>query len=542
VNEIAFLDILIVGTSLAIILVIGLYYSFGSEETPDGYFLAGRNVGWIAIGMSMFAANISSEHFIGLAGYGASRGLAVGNFEWLAIIFLMLLGWIFAPLFLKSQIYTIPEFLGKRFNDTTRILLSSTSIVTYLLTKILVALFAGGLLLNRLLGIDMYTSAVIMVVITGVYTITGGLRAVIYTSVIQSFLLVGGALILTVIGLNEIGGIAALQQKLPKSYFALFNSASDPDIPWTGIVFGAPILALWYWCSDQYIVQRVLSAKNISHARNGTLLAGFLKILPVFILVIPGLTAAVIFPGIKGDQAYAALVSSGLLPVGLRGLVVAGLLAALMSSLASSFNSAATLFTMDIYRLFKKQVSERKLVLVGRLSTTVMVILAILWIPLTKYISSHVYVFLQSIQAFISPPIATVFLFGIFWKRANSTGALCALFIGGAIGTVRLILELLAGSISLDYPLLQWVLNINYLHFAVILFLISSFILIVVSLLSEKENILKIKRFTFSWHETVIPTFTDSGGGTRIGLARITLLFSIILLIILLGLWSRILI
>jgi SSS family solute:Na+ symporter len=542
VNEIAFLDILIVGASLAIVLFTGLYFSFRSEETPEGYFLAGRNVGWIAIGMSMFAANISSEHFIGLAGYGASRGLAVGNFEWLAIIFLLLLGWFFAPLFLKSKIYTIPEFLGKRFNDTTRIYLSSLSIVTYLLTKILVALFAGGLLLNRLLGLDMYTSAVIMVVITGVYTIIGGLSAVIYTSVIQSFLLVVGALILTLIGLSEIGGIAALQQKLPETYFALFNSASDPDIPWTGIVFGAPILALWYWCSDQYIVQRVLSAKNINHARNGTLLTGFLKILPVFILVIPGLTAAVIFPGISGDQAYPALVSSGLLPVGLRGLVVAGLLAALMSSLASSFNSAATLFTMDIYRIFKKQASERKLVLVGRLATTVMVILGILWIPLTKYISSHIYVFLQSIQAFISPPIATVFLFGIFWKRANSAGALCALFIGGTIGALRLILELFNGSISANYPLLQWVLSINYLHFAVFLFLISSVILIVVSLLSEKDNILNIKRVTFSWPKTVMPTFTESGGGTKIGTTRITLLFSILLLIILLGLWSRILI
>jgi SSS family solute:Na+ symporter len=259
-------------------------------------------------------------------------------------------------------------------------------------------------------------------------------------------------------------------------------------------------------------------------------------------LVIPGLTAAVIFPGISGDQAYPALVSSGLLPVGLRGLVVAGLLAALMSSLASSFNSAATLFTMDIYRIFKKQASERKLVLVGRLATTVMVILGILWIPLTKYISSHIYVFLQSIQAFISPPIATVFLFGIFWKRANSAGALCALFIGGTIGALRLILELFNGSISANYPLLQWVLSINYLHFAVFLFLISSVILIVVSLLSEKDNILNIKRVTFSWPKTVMPTFTESGGGTKIGTTRITLLFSILLLIILLGLWSRILI
>jgi SSS family solute:Na+ symporter len=541
-NEIAVLDVIIVGITFGIVLVAGLYFSFQNKETPKGYFLAGRSVGWMAIGMSMFATNISSEHFVGLAGYGASRGLAVGNFEWLAIIFLMLLGWFFAPIFLKSKIYTIPEFLGKRFNDSTRIYLSTLSIITYLLTKILVALFAGGLILNKLMGLDMYTSAVIMVVITGIYTIVGGLGAVIYTSVIQSFLLIAGALILTLIGLGEIGGLSALHQKLPESYFTLFNSVSDPDIPWTGIVFGAPILALWYWCSDQYIVQRVLSAKSVNDARNGTLLTGFLKILPVFILVIPGLAAAVIFPGIKGDQAYPALVSSGLLPIGLRGLVVAGLLAALMSSLASSFNSAATLFTMDIYRIFKREASERKLVLVGRLSTTVMVILGILWIPLTKYISSHVYVFLQSIQAFISPPIAAVFLFGIFWKRANSTGALCALIIGGTLGALRLVLQFYAVSITVEYPLWQWVLSINYLHFAVFLFLISSLIMIVVSVFSEKENILKIKKFRINWQETIIPTITNSGGGTRIGLNKVTLLFSIILLIILLGLWSRILI
>jgi SSS family solute:Na+ symporter len=541
-NEIAFIDIVIVAITFGIVLIVGLYIAYRSKETPEGYFLAGRSVGWIAIGMSMFAANISSEHFVGLAGYGANRGLAVGNFEWLAIIFLMLLGWFFAPIFLKSKIYTIPEFLGNRFNESTRIYLSTLSIITYLLTKILVALFAGGLILNKLMGLDMYTSAVIMILITGVYTIAGGLGAVIYTSVIQSLLLIIGAIILTLVGLNEIGGITALHQKLPESYFNLFNSVSDPDIPWTGIVFGAPILALWYWCSDQYIVQRVLSARSIGDARNGTLLTGFLKILPVFILVLPGLAAAVIFPGIKGDQAYPALVSSSLLPVGLRGVVVAGLLAALMSSLASSFNSAATLFTMDIYRLFKKNTSERKLVLVGRLATTVMVILGILWIPLTKYISSHVYVFLQSIQAFISPPIAAVFLFGIFWKRANSTGALCALFIGGALGTLRLILEFYTGSISPDYPFWQWILEINYLHFAVFLFAISSMILIVVSLLSERENIIKIKKFTFNWRDATAPSFTGNVGGTQIGLNRITLLFSIVLLVILLGLWSRILI
>ncbi len=537
-DKIASLDLLIIIFYFAVVMGIGLFFSRRKGENTTGYFLAGRNVGWIAIGASLFATNISSEHFIGLAGSGAVSGLAVGNFEWMATIFIILMGWIFVPLYLKSGVFTIPEFIGKRFDNSSRMYLAALSIVAYILTKLTVTLFAGGLLLEEVLGWDMYTSTVVMVVLTGIYTIVGGLGAVIYTSVIQAFFLIGGAILLTMLGLNEVGGFSGLQQKLPADFFCMFKSTSDADFPWTGIIFGAPILGVWYWCTDQYIVQRALSAKNINHARSGTILTAFLKILPVFILVIPGLIAAVLFPGIAGNQAYPRLLASSLLPVGLKGLVVAGLLAALMSSLASCFNSTSTLFTMDFYRYFHPEASDRKLVLVGRLTTTVMVITGVLWIPLTKIISSNMYVYLQSIQAYISPPIAALFLVGVFWKKMNSTGAIYSLIIGSIVGALRLILEIFSKLGYLSFPALDWFVSMNYLHFAILLFVLSSGILIVGSLYSSK---------TFNFEHTSTATSINMGweisGSGLPGLRLVSwngvnLTLSVILILVLVGLWG----
>ncbi len=476
------LDISITLIYIIAVLGVGLIASRRSKENSAGYFLAGRNVGWIAIGASLFATNISGEHFIGLAGSGAARGLAVGHFEWIAALVILLLGWVFVPLYLKSGVFTMPEFLEKRYNTASRMYLTSVSIVAYILTKVSITLFAGGLLLNALLGWDIYTSAVVMVVLTGIYTIIGGLSAVIYTGMIQAVFLIGGAVILTVMGLNEVGGFTALQQKLPADYFSMFKPMSDPDFPWTGIVFGAPIIGVWYWCTDQYIVQRVLSAKNVYNAQSGTILAGFLKILPVFLFVFPGMIAAALYPEIKGDEAYPVMIAGMLMPVGFRGLIMAGLLAALMSSLAGVFNSASTLFTMDFYKYFHPKASERKLVLVGRLATTIIVITGILWVPLTKIINSHIYIYLQSIQAYISPPITAVFLFGIFNKRLNGKGAIWALAVGGVVGALRLIFELLHKCNYVSNPLINWFVGINYLHFAVFLFIISTVVLHWVSL------------------------------------------------------------
>lgn len=534
----ASLDILVISLYFIVVMMVGFYYALRKKDSAENYFLAGRSLGWVAIGLSLFATNISSEHFVGLAGYGASRGLAVGNIEWLAIPFLMLLGWFFAPLFLRAKIFTVPEFFGKRFNTASRMYLSSVSIIAYILTKISVSLFAGGLLLKAALGWDMYTSAVVIVIVTGVYTITGGMRAVVYTSVIQAIFLIGGAVVLTAFGLNEAGGLPGLQAKLPADYFSVFKPVSDPDFPWTGIIFGAPVLAVWYWCTDQYIVQRLLSARDEQAARSGALLTGFLKILPMFILVLPGLIAAALYPGIKGDEAYSSLLTGSLLPAGLKGLVLAGVLAALMSSLSACFISTSTLFTMDFYRYFRPHAREKELVLAGHLATTAMVVIGILWIPLVKLLNSHIYIHLQSIQAYISPPIAAVFLLGVFWKRVNGKGAIWALTTGGFLGALRLALEWLSQTWLFESPLVSWFISINFLHFAILLFGVSLAIMVVVSAFSTAPYLPKIKEYILSWSEFGFAAKKSEFFASGLHRNRASQLLSATLLVVLIGLWG----
>ena len=376
-------------------IVIGLYFLviFGiaywaylqerkGEETSADYFLAGRNVGWFVVGASLFASNIGSEHLIGLAGTGANSGVAVGQFEIMASLVLLLLGWVFVPFYIKSGVFTMPEFLERRYSSAARWYLSIISIIGYVLTKISVTIYAGGIVFETLMGISFWTGAIFVVVATGIYTIFGGLRAVLYTDLIQAIVLIAGAVMVTLLGLSELGGWGALQSSVAPSFFDLWKPTTDPDFPWTGILFGAPILGVWYWCTDQFIVQRTLSAVNEDHARRGSIFAGFLKLLPLFIFVIPGVIAyALSQQGAltleQSDQALPALIGT-LLPVGVRGIVVAGLMAALMSSLSSVFNSCSTLITWDIYRELKPDASERQLVWVGRLSTGVLVVLGLL--------------------------------------------------------------------------------------------------------------------------------------------------------------------
>jgi len=515
---------------------VGLYFSH-REKTPTEYFLAGRNVGWIAIGSSLFATNISSEHFIGLAGSGANSGLAVGHFEWLAVFFILVLGWVFAPFYLKSGVFTVPEFFERRFNKSSRMYLTTVSIVAYILTKISVTLFAGGILLNQILGWNMITSAIVMVIFTGIYTIAGGLSAVIYTELIQTVILVGGAMLLTLLGLNEVGGLRGLQAALPADFFSMFKPASHPEFPWTGIVFGAPILAVWYWCTDQVIVQRVLSAKNIQHARSGAILAGFLKILPVFILILPGMIALALFPGIRGDEAYPTLVISHLLPVGVRGIVIASLLAALMSSLASTFNSSSTLITMDFYKHFRPDAHGRELVLIGRLATTALVIFGILWVPLIRSISSQIFIYLQSVQSYISPPIAAVFIWGVLLKWVNGKAAIVSLVSGGILGALRLILEILSKREMMNFGMMQWYADMNYLHFAIFLFGISSAVLMFVSLLSAKPGKHKLAGYTITKIEDLKDAIKGTGGRNPVW-DKLNIAFSIVLILTILSLWG----
>src|SRR5437879_3999543 len=288
------IDLTIIGLYFAVVFGIGFYFA-RKERTSTDYFLASRTVGWFAIGASLFVSNISTEHFIGLAGSGATTGLAVGHFEWLACLILLILGWVFVPFYLRSNVFTMPEFLERRFNRGSAVYLASISIIAYILTKISVHLWAAAIVLERVVGWSPLKAAIVLVIVTGIYTIAGGLSAVIYTEVVQTLVLLTGAIALTFIGLHRVGGFAGLRADVPAAYFHMIKPISDPEFPWTGIFLGAPILGIWYWCTDQVIVQRVLSARDEGHAKAGTIFAGLLKIVPVFLLVVPGLIAVALF-------------------------------------------------------------------------------------------------------------------------------------------------------------------------------------------------------------------------------------------------------
>ena len=467
------------------------------RETSADYFLAGRNIGWFVVGGSLFASNIGSEHLVGLAGTGAASGVAVGQFEVLASLILLLLGWFFVPFYLASGVYTMPEFLERRYSAGARWYLAIVSIVAYVLTKISVTIAAGGIVFESLMGVDFWTGALVVVVATGIYTVTGGLRAVLYTDLLQMFVLIGGAVTVTILGLNALGGWQAMLRTAGPDHFAIWKPLSDPNFPWTGILFGAPILGVWYWCTDQFIVQRVLAARDETQARRGSIFAGFLKTLPIFIFVIPGVIAYSLSQQgrlvlASPDQALPTLVGT-LLPAGFRGIVVAGLLAALMSSLSSVFNSCSTLITWDVYRKLHPGATERRLVWVGRLSTGVLVGLGLLWIPLMGLVSEQIYQYLQSVQAYISPPIAAVFLVGILSRRVNARGAMAALLTGFVLGMGRLVAEL--NKSRLDGWAFEYA-DVNFLHFAIFLFAICTAVLIGVSFTSAAPPTSQVEGLT----------------------------------------------
>lgn len=506
-------DLVIIGIYFTIIFGIGFYFS-RKERTSEGYFLAGRNIGWFAIGASLFVSNISTEHFIGLAGSGATTGLAVGHFEWLACLILLLLGWVFVPFYLRSNVFTMPEFLERRFNRYCATYLASVSVIAYIFTKISVHLYAAAIVLQRVVGWNQWTAAIILVIATGIYTVAGGLAAVIYTDLVQTLILLAGATALTLIGLDKVGGFAGLRAALPASYFHMIKPATDADFPWTGIFFGAPILGIWYWCTDQVIVQRVLSAKDEGHAKAGTVFAGFLKILPVFLLVVPGLIAVALYPNLfqhvngqvtNGDIAFPTLVVT-LLPTGLVGLMIAALLAALMGAMSSVFNSASTMVTLDFYKKLRPDAEERQLVTFGRIATGVMVLLGLLWVPFIHLLSAQLYIYLQSVQAYISPPITACFIFGILWPRLNGRGAISSLLVGFVLGAVRFIFEVLDKTRHYEAASIRWLVDMNFLHYAVVMFLVCSAVLIGVSMLGPAPERKKLAGLTFATVDDKIDT------------------------------------
>lgn len=538
-------DIIIILFYFALVFGIGIYFA-RRKRTSEEYFLAGRDVGWFFIGASLFVSNISTEHFIGLSGTGASSGLAVGHFEWLACLILLILGWVFVPFYLRSNVFTMPEFLERRFNRQSAVYLAGISIIAYIFTKISVQLYAASVVLERVAGWKLWETAVVLVIATGIYTIAGGLAAVIYTDTVQTLILITGAVALTVIGLMKVGGLAHLRTMVPPDFFHMIKPASDPNFPWTGIFFGAPILGIWYWCTDQVIVQRVLSARDEGHAKAGTIFAGFLKILPVFILVLPGIIAYALFRDqLKSpDFAYPTLILN-LLPVGLVGLVMAALLAAVMGAMSSVFNSASTLVTLDFYKKIRPQASEDQLVNFGRIATGIMVLLGLLWVPFIHYISNQLYIYLQSVQAYISPPIAACFVLGILWPRLNGSGAITSLLTGFVLGAARFILELAdrAGGGQLESTAVGWLIKMNFLHYAIFMFVVCSIVLVGVSLMTPAPERKKLAGLTFATVDDKIETIAVGGPPMRKPAKEtpmehaVNIAFSLLLLGTVIGLW-----
>lgn len=500
------------------------------QRTSTDYFLAGRHMPWFVVGASIFASNIGSEHIVGLAGQGSTSGMAMAHWELHAWVVVML-AWIFVPFYYRSRVFTMPEFLEKRFNPASRWILSIVSLVAYVFTKVSVTVYAGGVVFNVLLpeiniqvtetfALDAFwIGALLTITLTGIYTVLGGLRAVVYTDTIQTVILLIGSFFITFIGLGKLGGWSELQLicRENATNFALWRPNTDPNFPWLGILIASPIVGIWYWCTDQYIVQRALSAKDLRNARRGALWGSFLKVWPVMIFIVPGLICyalhqkGLISMPMKieegrqvpdGDQVFAVMVST-LLPVGLRGLVVGGLLAALMSSLSSLFNSCATLFTVDIYEKINPKASERHLVTVGRVATVAVVAMGIIWIPVMQRVSQGgLYKYLQDVQSYLAPPITAVFMLGLFCKRINGKGAVAGMVIGFVAGMGKLTLQALTGggteAIITSPTWLVYIGQYNFLFASGWLLLISIVAIVGVSLLTAPPDYERIVGLTYA--------------------------------------------
>ncbi|XP_063286519.1 sodium/mannose cotransporter SLC5A10 [Pelobates fuscus] len=529
-------DIIVIVAYFMLNVAVGIWSSCRvSRNTLSGYFLAGRNMAWWPIGASLFASSEGSGLFIGLAGTGAAGGIAVAGFEWNATYILLALAWIFVPVYISSGIITMPEYLQRRFGgERIQMYLSGLSLLLSVFTKISTDLYSGALFVQVCLGWNLYLSTVLMLVVTALYTIAGGLAAVIYTDALQTVVMIVGAIILTITAFNKIGGYQNLEtvyataipsQIVPNTTchlprpdaMHLFRDPVSGDLPWTGMTFGLTILAAWYWCTDQVIVQRSLSAKNLSHAKAGSILASYLKMLPMIFIIMPGMISRALYPDtvacvvpeicveVCGTEvgcsniAYPKLVIE-LMPSGLRGLMIAVMMAALMSSLTSIFNSSSTLFTMDIWRKIRKNANEKELLLVGRIVTVVLVVISVVWIPILQNANSgQLFVYIQSVTSYLAPPVTAVFALAIFWRRANEQGAFWGLMIGLVIGLVRMFMEFVypiprCGILDERPSMLK---DIHYLHFAIILCAMTVGVVVVISLLTEPPLQSQVKNLTW---------------------------------------------
>mgnify|MGYP001364055301 FL=1 len=504
------LDWVVLGIYFALLIGVAWWVVSQKNKNTEDYFLAGRNAGWFVIGASIFASNIGSEHVVGLAGTGFASGAPMAHYELHAWI-VLLLGWLFLPFYIRSGAFTMPEFLEKRFDSRSRWFLSVFSLFAYVLTKVSVTIYAGGIVVSELLAIPFWYGAIGIVLFTGAYTIVGGMKAVIYTETLQTVVLILGSVIITYLGLQEVGGWSELKDTVTQvspDHFNMWRPMSDPDFPWHGLLFGGSIVGIWYWCTDQYIVQRTLAANNIKIGRRGAIFGAYLKLLPILIFLVPGIIAFALTiqnPEIyfvdKADRAFPMLVKT-LLPLGLKGLVAGGLMAALMSSLASVFNSCSTIFTIDIYKKLRPKKSENELINIGKIATGIIVVLGIIWIPIMEKIGGGVmYQYLQNVQSYIAPPVTAVFLLGILWKRVNSTAAITTLFFGLILLVLRLGTEIyfqpeIASGLIVPGFLFAFA-KVNFSVMAIYMFFFSVILCVSVSLMTAEPNYETIKGLSF---------------------------------------------
>ena len=492
------------------LVAVAVWVVIQKNNNTEDYFLAGRNVGWFVIGASIFASNIGSEHVVGLAGTGFESGTPMAHYELHAWI-VLLLGWLFLPFYIRSGAFTMPEFLEKRFDSRSRWFLSVFSLVAYVLTKVSVTIYAGGIVVSELLAIPFWYGAIGIVIFTGIYTVIGGMKAVIYTETLQTVVLILGSVIITYLGLQEVGGWSQLRETVTAvspDHFNMWRPMSDPQFPWTGLLIGGTIVGIWYWCTDQYIVQRTLAANNIKIGRRGAIFGAYLKLLPILIFLVPGIIAFAlsiqnpeVFSVEKADRAFPMLVKT-LLPVGLKGLVAGGLMAALMSSLASVFNSCSTIFTIDIYKKIHPNKSEKSLLKIGKIATGFIVVLGIIWIPIMEKIGGGVmYQYLQNVQSYIAPPVTAVFLLGIVWKRVNSTAAITTLLAGFVLLVIRLGSEIyfqpqITSGEAVAHALYDFA-TINFAHMAIFMFVFSVILCVSTSLFTTAPDYKTIVGLSF---------------------------------------------
>ena len=510
---ISVIDTVIVITYLVGIMVVGIWAGYKKNTSSEDFFLGGRSLKWPIIGTGLFCANISTIHLVGLASSGYQHGLVVGNFEWMAAFCLILLGMVFAPFYFRSKISTLPEYVEKRYGSGARTFLAFIFIMSALLVHIGISLYAGAKVLEAFFGIPYVISIIGISVITAIYTIIGGLKAVMVTDAIQAVLLLGGAALLTFFGLHALPGVgienwADFKAACRPGQLSMIQPIADAAAPgifslrefsWYSILFGYPVLGIWYWCTDQTIVQKILSAKTEKDGRDGAIFAGYLKILPVFLMVLPGVIGYVLFKdkiGADSDKTLMVMMTE-LLPVGIRGLMAAGLLAALMSTIEAALNSVATMTAQDIFKRINPNISDRKLVTIGRIAAGAVVVLAMMWSTQGGKFGS-IFEAINKIPMAFAPGITAIFLWGVFWPRGNKQGAMAAMVFNVVVGLIYLavdipligadmmqqLADLLGIAMNGETQLIAKGLGIPFMQVGFYLFLMSSACYFIVSLLT----------------------------------------------------------